>query len=123
MAGGRTARGALLPPKLALLALLCRPHPSSGLDNGLARVPPLGWNSDNYFGDDFPNYCLCDGVVAPKVRPAWLDKFCMCDCHSCPVTGPPHGLRHHYRMTEEAIREMADVMVSSGMAAAGYRER
>ena len=51
---------------------------------------------------------------------AWLDKFCMCDCESCPKTGPPHGPGHHYRMTEGAIRAMADVMVSSGMKAAGY---
>ena len=93
-------------------AALC---PAHALDDGLVRVPPMGWNSDNYFGDDFPNYCLCDGVVAPKVRPAWLDKFCMCDCKSCPRTGPPHGPNHHYRMTEGAIRAMADVMVSSGM--------
>jgi len=90
------------------------------LDDGQARVPPMGWNSDNYFGDDFPNFCRCDGVVAPKVRPAWLDRFCMCDCESCPKTGPPHGPGHHYRMTEGAIRAMADVMVSSGMKAAGY---
>jgi hypothetical protein len=77
------------------------------------------------FGDDFPNYCLCDGIVAPKVRPAWLDKFCMCDCKTCPATCPHDeptcgGLRHHYRMTEQAIKDMADVMVSSGMAKAGY---
>lgn len=63
--------------------------------------------------------------MAPKVRPAWLDKFCMCDCKSCPVTCPHDaptcgGLRHHYRMTEKAIRDMADVMNSSGMQAAGY---
>ena len=106
---------------LVLLQLLAPSSPALALDNGLAHVPPLGWNSDNYFGDDFPNFCLCDGIVAPKIRPKWLDPFCDCDCEHCPRTGPPHGLNHHYRMTEQAIRGMADAMVSSGMQKAGYR--
>ena len=111
----------LLPLLLQLLLAGQLSPLALALDNGLALVPPLGWNSDNYFGDDFPNFCLCDGVVAPKIRPKWLDPFCDCDCEHCPRTGPPHGLNHHYRMTEQAIRDMADAMVSSGMQKAGYR--
>ena len=102
--GAAPVAGALARLAVALFFAAPAAH---ALDDGLARVPPLGWNSDNFFGDDFPNYCLCDGVVAPTVRPAWLDKFCMCDCRSCPKTGPPHGPNHHYRMTEGAIRAMA----------------
>ncbi len=51
-------------------------RPPGGLDNGLARTPPMGWNSWNHFG--------------------------------CNVS-------------EALIRETADALVASGLAAAGYR--
>ena len=70
---------------LALTLLLSLVPAVGALDDGLGLLPPLGWNSDNYFGDDFPNYCLCDGIVAPLVRPAWLDKFYS---------------KHHFRHTQ-----------------------
>jgi hypothetical protein len=101
---------------LAVLGLLAlSPRRVRSLDDGLALTPPMGWNSDNYFHDDFPNFCLCDGVVAPKIRPPWLNKFCYCGCEQCPRTKP-----NHPRLTEQAIMSMADAMADSGMAAAGY---
>lgn len=35
-----------LPITLLLTLLACCPHPGHGLDNGLGRLPGLGWNSD-----------------------------------------------------------------------------
>ena len=39
----------MTPVVLLLLLLLCQP--SHGIDNGVARVPPLGWSSWNTYGD------------------------------------------------------------------------
>jgi hypothetical protein len=55
------------------------------LNNGLARTPPMGWNSWNHFG-------------------------CNTDCTTYPNTC----------ISENLFKQMADAMVSSGMAAAGY---
>ena len=60
---------------LWLLALLSLFSSTAGLDNGLGKVPPLGWSSWNYFAND---------------------------------------------INETVIMEMADAMVSTGLAKAGY---
>ena len=60
---------ALPPPVLPLPAISTVP------ENGLAKTPPMGWNSWNHFGES---------------------------------------------VSDRVVRETADVMVSSGMAAAGY---
>ena len=39
----------MMGPAALLLLLLCQP--SHGIDNGVARVPPLGWSSWNTHGD------------------------------------------------------------------------
>ena len=61
---------------IAVCLVLGGASPAAALDNGLARTPPMGWNSWNRFG--------------------------------CNVN-------------ETLVRGMADAMVSSGMAAAGYQ--
>ena len=66
----RVDRDAAYPARLPLPSLVGQP------DNGLARTPPMGWNSWNHF---------------------------------------------HDRIDDGIIRAMADAMVSSGMAAVGYK--
>jgi alpha-galactosidase len=71
----RRRAGAALALFLLVCGLVGAPGAVRMLDNGLARTPPMGWNSWNTFG--------CD-------------------------------------IDESLIRGMADALVSSGMAAAGY---
>jgi alpha-galactosidase len=66
----RVSRDVAYPERLPLPPLAAQP------DNGLARTPPMGWNSWNHFHDHFD---------------------------------------------DATVRQMADAMVSSGMAAAGYK--
>ena len=66
----------LLVGALLVAGLTGTPRPAAALDDGLARTPPLGWNTWNTFG-----------------------------CN----------------INEALIRQMADVMVSNGMRAAGYQ--
>src|SRR5437016_13961139 len=64
------------------VAFLCggasRGHP---LDNGLARTPPMGWNSWNHFGCDVSAQLVretADAIVASGMRDA-VDQYVVID--------------------------------------------
>lgn len=40
--------------------------PRDGLDNGLARTPPMGWNSWNHFGCN-----VSEALTAKRPTPSW----------------------------------------------------
>ena len=70
------SRRALSPPPLLLLLALLAPAPTAALDNGVGRLPAMGWSSWNTF--------RCD-------------------------------------ISAELVLQVADALVASGLASAGYR--
>jgi alpha-galactosidase len=77
-----------------LLLLLLQGSPSHALDNGLGRTPPQGFNPWNCFGISRTGTCK---LVNPALPPP--------GCHG---------------FNESVILAVADAMVSSGLADAGY---
>ena len=73
-------------PALATLALLSSagpPHRVRTLDNGLARTPPMGWNSWNHFGCDVSATLIretADAMVASGMRDAGYRYLVIDDC-------------------------------------------
>jgi alpha-galactosidase len=74
---------ALLTSLLILLGSLSLVQPSAGLDNGLARTPPMGWNSWNKFGCNVSEdliKSMADGMVASGMKDAGYQYVVIDDC-------------------------------------------
>ena len=59
------------------------PQPAAPLDNGLARTPPMGWNSWNHFGCDVSSRLIretADALVATGMRDAGYQYVVIDDC-------------------------------------------
>jgi alpha-galactosidase len=77
----------LLPSPLVALAvgfaLTRSPSPSRPLDNGLARTPPMGWNSWNHFGCNVSDRLIretADALVSSGMRDAGYRYVVIDDC-------------------------------------------
>ena len=60
-----------------------RPRPAAPLDNGLARTPPMGWNSWNHFACDVSSRLIretADALVATGMRDAGYQYLVIDDC-------------------------------------------
>src|SRR5436190_921344 len=60
-----------------------RPRPRPPLDNGLARTPPMGWNSWNHFGCDVSAQLIretADAITASGMRDAGYQYVVIDDC-------------------------------------------
>src|SRR6202050_4032183 len=65
----------------SLAAALCSPLPA--LDNGLARTPPMGWNSWNKFGCNVSEDLIkgaADAVVSSGMKDAGYQYVVIDDC-------------------------------------------
>lgn len=65
------------------LLLVAVPKPVPALDNGLARTPPMGWNSWNKFGCDVSEKLvreMADAMVATGMRDAGYRYLVIDDC-------------------------------------------
>src|SRR5436190_10672238 len=61
----------------------CRPRQRPPLDNGLARTPPMGWNSWNHFGCDVSAQLIretADAITASGMRDAGYQYVVIDDC-------------------------------------------
>jgi len=69
---------------LGLAVILgARPRPKLPLDNGLARTPPMGWNSWNHFGCNVSAQLIretADALVASGMRDAGYQYVVIDDC-------------------------------------------
>ena len=65
------------------LCLAAERGPVRPLDNGLARTPPMGWNSWNHFGCDVSAQLIremADAMVASGMRDAGYQYVVIDDC-------------------------------------------
>jgi len=59
------------------------------LDNGLARTPPMGWNSWNHFGCDVSEQLIeeeADAIAGSGMRDAGYQYVVIDDCWQTPAT-------------------------------------
>jgi len=79
----------LAKPLLAVLLIAPAPAPGPGrparaaLDNGLARTPPMGWNSWNHFGCNVSEQLIketADAIAASGMRDAGYRYVVIDDC-------------------------------------------
>src|SRR5258707_11629222 len=79
-----SARFVILPCALAFGARYAAAPPSEPtLDNGLARTPPMGWNSWNHFHCDVSAQLIketADALVASGMRDAGYQYVVIDDC-------------------------------------------
>ena len=69
--------------KLFVLLTLCAAAPLSALDNGLARTPPMGWNSWNKFGCNVSESLIremTDAMVTSGLKDAGFQYVVIDDC-------------------------------------------
>jgi alpha-galactosidase len=79
----KTFASALLVSFLILLAFLSLAEPSTALDNGLALIPPMGWNSWNKFGCNVSEdliKSMADSMVASGMKEAGYQYIVIDDC-------------------------------------------
>jgi alpha-galactosidase len=72
-----------MPPLPWLLRLIGALAPLLRLDNGVARTPPMGWNSWNHFGCDVSAQLIretADAMVASGLRDAGYQYVVIDDC-------------------------------------------
>ena len=76
-------RAFLIGLGVAALSAGASPHRVRPVDNGLARTPPMGWNSWNHFGCDVSATLIkqtADAIVASGMRDAGYQYVVIDDC-------------------------------------------
>jgi alpha-galactosidase len=104
--------------KLAVLGLpLTFAAPLFALDNGLAKTPPMGWNSWNKFGCDVSEQLIrgmADALVSTGLRDAGYEYLVIDDCWQ--VSRDDDGNivpdPHHF---QAGIKALADYVHSKGL--------
>ena len=79
--------GVTLAAGALALGLLLQPAPAQALDNGLARTPPMGWNTWNAFRCDIDQWKIkgmADALVKTGLRDAGYVYLNVDDCWQAP---------------------------------------
>lgn len=110
----------------ALTAGLC-PQPTSAWDNGLARVPPMGWNGWNRFGCTVSEMLIeemADALVSSGMRDAGYEYVIIDDCWQL-QRGPDGVIVADPSLFPHGIQDVADYVHARGLklglyTSAGY---
>src|SRR5512134_3539756 len=73
----------LLVASLAALSILRAAPPAQALSNGVARTPPMGWNTWNTFGCNINETLIrqmADAIVSSGMRDAGYQYVVVDDC-------------------------------------------
>ena len=80
-------RDLIYTPLICLVLAMCAPAIGLGLDNGLARTPPMGWNSWNRFACEHINEKvvreIADQMASNGMREAGYQYVVIDDCGHC----------------------------------------
>jgi alpha-galactosidase len=111
---------------LALFALMSvqSSAPAAHLDNGLARTPPMGWNSWNHFGCNVSEQLIeeeADAIAASGMRDAGYRYVVIDDCWQ--VARDAHGvIVADSSRFPHGIKALADYVHSKGLAFGIYTD-
>lgn len=102
---------------LACLSTLAAPL--QALDNGLARTPPMGWNSWNHFRCNGVNEAVvraaADAMVASGMRDAGYRYVVLDDCWQAPARDADGRLQADPRRFPDGIEALADYVHARGL--------
>jgi alpha-galactosidase len=108
---------ALIVLPLAIWRLPSQPSPAAPLDNGLARTPPMGWNSWNHFACDVSSKLIretADAIAANGMRDAGYQYVVIDDCWQ--VARDRNGrLVADSARFPEGMKALADYVHSKGL--------
>jgi len=113
----RAAAPALLLVVLPLMTAPVAGPPARGPDNGLARTPPMGWNSWNHFGCDVSSELIretADAMVASGMKDAGYRYVVIDDCWQ--VDRAPDGrIVADAERFPEGMKALADYVHARGL--------
>jgi alpha-galactosidase len=101
---------------LAVTSALARP--ARALENGLAKTPPMGWNSWNTFGCDIDEHLIrdtADAIVSSGLRDAGYEYVNIDDCWEAPTRDAQGRLRANPERFPSGIATLADYVHADGL--------
>jgi alpha-galactosidase len=114
---------------VAALVLLAIANLSTGLNNGLARLPPMGWSTwctDDYIPCE-SDYCsekevkeVADAMVKSGMRDAGYTYVNLDDCWGGPRDNNGHLTADKSRFPSGSLKPLADYLHSIGMKLGVY---
>jgi alpha-galactosidase len=108
---------ALLLLPLGILFFPPQPKPAVRLDNGLARTPPMGWNSWNHFACDVSSTLIreiADAMAANGMRDAGYQYVVIDDCWQVARDRAGRLVADSARFPE-GMKALADYVHSKGL--------
>jgi alpha-galactosidase len=109
------AAGALL---LAAPAAVLRPPAAHALDNGVGRVPAMGWNTWNTFGCNINETLIrqtADALVSSGMRDRGYRYVVVDDCWFDPVRDAAGNLRANAQRFPSGMRALGDYLHARGL--------
>ncbi|NLE01866.1 MAG: carbohydrate-binding protein [Fibrobacter sp.] len=111
---------------MALLAVLCSISPINALDNGLAKTPPMGWNSWNCFGENINQSQIkeiADVMVSSGLRDAGYVYLCIDDNWMATSRDANGNLQAHPTRFSNGMKALGDYIHSKGLKFGIYGDR
>ena len=102
---------------VALAAFILAPQPAKALDNGLARTPPMGWNSWNKFGCNVSADLIkgvADAMVTSGMKDAGYEYVVIDDCWQVSRDEQGNIVPDHDRFPK-GIKDLADYVHGKGL--------
>lgn len=116
---GPLSRRHRIAPSLVLACLSVLAAPLQALDNGLARTPPMGWNSWNHFRCYNVNEnvvkAAADAMVSSGMRDAGYQYVVLDDCWQAPQRDAEGRLQSNPQTFPFGIKALADYVHARGL--------
>lgn len=94
------------------------PRPAQALDNGVARTPPMGWNTWNTFGCNINETLIrqmADAIVANGLRDQGYKYVVVDDCWFDPNRDAQGNLQAHPQRFPSGMKALGDYLHSRGL--------
>ncbi|MFJ5544187.1 glycoside hydrolase family 27 protein [Micromonospora chalcea] len=94
------------------------PHPAQALDNGIARTPPMGWNTWNTFGCNINETLIrqtADAIVANGLRDLGYKYVVVDDCWFNPNRDAQGNLQAHPQRFPSGMKALGDYLHARGL--------
>lgn len=94
------------------------PRPAQALDNGVARTPPMGWNTWNTFGCNIDETLIrqtADAIVANGLRDLGYRYVVVDDCWFNPDRDAQGNLQAHPQRFPSGMKALGDYLHSRGL--------
>ncbi|MGC4892359.1 glycoside hydrolase family 27 protein [Micromonospora sp. DT31] len=94
------------------------PRPAQALDNGVARTPPMGWNTWNTFGCNINETLIrqtADAIVANGLRDLGYKYVVVDDCWFDPNRDAQGNLQAHPQRFPSGMKSLGDYLHARGL--------